>query len=160
MKTFYLFRHALAVLPGQVYGDRIFSAEILPEGIPAIKKLAEYLITIPTDYNVSSEILRCKQTAHIISETTNKNFVFDVRLNELHQESAEEFIKRVKSFLDEVNSSQYESILICTHGAVIAALKHLITEDSIEESDLFDYSNPGELLTLQDKTISLKNFNG
>jgi broad specificity phosphatase PhoE len=49
--------------------------EILPEGIPAVKRLADYLKDIKTDINFTSPYLRCKQTVDIISKVSGGNLM-------------------------------------------------------------------------------------
>lgn len=160
MKIFYIFRHGLATHSQDGYGDKILTAEILPEGIPAIQRLATYLETITTDYNVSSQLIRCRQTAEIVTAVTGKQFMFDKRLNELlDEESCAQLRQRVSDFAQEIKNSVYESILICTHGAVIAALRHLIVDGRFSGEDLGDFTEPGELLIIDKSQVEIKNFN-
>ena len=45
--TVYIIRHGMAVYPNQGYGNRVLTAELLPEGIPPIQRLARYLTSRP-----------------------------------------------------------------------------------------------------------------
>lgn len=158
-KTFYILRHALAVKKGEVYGERIFSARILAEGKPAIRRLADFIKNIPTDYNVTSEIIRCRQTAELITSITGKKFALDPRLNEYYQETFAELKNRVAVFLADVNSRNDQTFLICTHGAIIAVLKNLIVNGQCSEENLNDFPDPGVLLVIASMQISEHNFN-
>jgi broad specificity phosphatase PhoE len=160
-KTFFLFRHGLATRSTDGYGDQILTAEILPEAIPPIEALAHYLqeLKIDPSMNFSSEIMRCRQTVKIVSEITGKKFQFDSRLNEYCNESFEEFVYRVQAFFDELTSSQDETFVICSHGAVIGAVKHLLMNESPTEDDLLDYPLTGELLTYKNARFETHSFN-
>src|SRR5215213_4420037 len=107
--TIYIIRHGMAVHPSEGYGSRVLTAELLPEGIPPIQRLARYLTLMPSDYQACSEVLRCRQTAAIITEATGKPFVVDPRLREYHQESFADFSERVKNFADEIRQSEYQN---------------------------------------------------
>ncbi len=157
-KTFYIFRHGLAVKPGEEYGDRMFTAGLLPEGKHAIKKIGEYLKSIDTNHNVSSEIPRCKQSAEIVTEISGKEFTFDTRLNEFHAESFGSVEERVKSFFDEITHKNYKKILICTHGAIIGALKSFILTGNMTANSVLDFPESGVLLIIKEKTVRELNF--
>ena len=50
--------------------------------------------------------------------------------------------------------------MICTHGAVIAALKHYLTDGSFERRHETDYSQTGELMIINDdKSVEVLDFN-
>lgn len=157
--TIYLLRHGLATHSTTGYGDQLITASILPESIPVIKKTAEYLLDKQTDLNYSSEFLRCRQTVEIISMITGKQFLFDKRLNEYNAESFEQFKIRLQSFLEDIKQKQVESLLICTHGAVIAGIKHLMINKKLNEENLLDFPIPGVLTVLNQGTIQEINFN-
>lgn len=122
---YYIFRHGETfVTKGRAlsYGVKVFSASILEECFPALEKLGQHLKKIPTDYNVSSKIKRCRQTVDIVSKQSDKNFNFDSRLNEFFFELPYFFKRRVRSFIKDVERNEYQSVAICTHGAVINEL--------------------------------------
>ncbi|MDE2025847.1 MAG: histidine phosphatase family protein [Patescibacteria group bacterium] len=167
MKTYYIFRHGLATHSTTGYGDAIVNAHILPEGKAAIERMAEYLKVIPTDYNVTSEFIRCKETADIITKYTGKTFVSDARLNEYsaeenyNHETFEAFRQRLLMFLLDMEQDQSkQTILVCTHGAAIAGLKHILTEGRFTTDVRFDFPLPGVLLIVKpDATIEEMDFN-
>lgn len=158
--TLYIFRHGMAVYPNQGYGSRVLTAELLPEGIPPIERLARYLQHAPSEYQACSEVLRCRQTAAIVTEATGKEFIIDPRLREYHQESFDQLAERVKSFCDDLTAANYRSAMICTHGAVIAAIKHYLTDGVFDRRHETDYTQTGQLMIIHDdKSIEVLDFN-
>ncbi|MEK9143493.1 MAG: histidine phosphatase family protein [Patescibacteria group bacterium] len=158
MTTWYLFRHALATHSQSGYGDNILTATILPEGIPPIERMAEYIRGLPKSVNWSSELLRCGQTTNIITKITGRTFTTDARLNEYYNETFEVFRKRIASWLDGMMTLHPSIVLVCTHGAVIAGLKHLIIEGEFLESQSFDYPKCGQLLVVTRKRSAVLDF--
>lgn len=160
-QTFYIFRHGetFASKNGTGYGDQVFTAPILEEGIPIIEAMGEYLKKIKTDYNVSSEIERCRQTVTIISRITGKEFIFDERLNEPFMESFQNISDRLTSLLDDIKKNKYHSILICTHGAIIGTLLGFFTKQQFAEENLYNYPPPGVLTIVKGTFIKQLNFN-
>lgn len=158
-KTFYLVRHGIATYSKRGYGKRKLTAPILPEAIPLIKKLAHHLHSIPESHNVSSEIIRCRQTSQIITQITGKTFIFDKRLNEDYHETVAEVRVRVESFLKEMELISQHHIIICTHGAIIAAIKNLLIHKKFVTRMLLDYPQPGELLIIEGMNVRTINFN-
>jgi len=158
-KNLYLFRHSLATKSTRGYGKKILSADILPEGIASIKKLALFLKDITDTEFFSSKIKRCRQTTKIITKITHKKFQFDRRLNEYYHERFSDFKNRVKDFLESLVTSDHQNIVVCTHGMVIAGIKHFILENKFIWKNKLDYPQTGELVILENKTIRLINFN-
>jgi broad specificity phosphatase PhoE len=133
---------------------------ILPEGRIALKKMGNYLKNIHTDANFTSPFLRCRESSQIISQVAGKKFVPDARIAEFEGDvSFKELTEKVNSFLDDMHKHNYSSILICTHGAVIAAIKHFILHGYFYRFQLIDYPSPGKLLILKNKKITEINFN-
>ena len=162
VKTYYIFRHALtyALKTGTAYGDAVLTAPILHVGRQPYKKMGRFLKSKRTDFNVSSPLIRCKQTTQIISEITGKEFILDERLTEFHLESRESLERRLTDFLDEMNEKGFEKMAICTHGAVISALIGLLTpENGKEEYGLLNYPDPGVLVIIKDGHFEEINFN-
>jgi broad specificity phosphatase PhoE len=158
--TIYIFRHGMAVYPNQGYGNRVLTAELLPEGIPPIQRLAQYLKQMPSDYQACSEVLRCVQTAAIVTVATGKPFVIDPRLKEYYQETFDQLSQRTRAFCDELEQSSYQNVTICTHGSVIAALKHHLTEGSFDRRQETDYTQTGQLMIIHDdKSVEVLDFN-
>ena len=131
------------------YGMRVFSAPILMEGIPAIETQAAFLLDIKTDYNVSSPIKRCRQTAKIVHNITGKEFHFDRKIREFFLETFGGLKNRVAKFLSDLDNSEYETVLVITHGAVIAALTHLLARDSFHIAEITDYPKPGVMRVIE-----------
>jgi broad specificity phosphatase PhoE len=166
--TYYLFRHGdTFVTKGQrvwyypkfipetafSYGSKVFSASILDEAKPTIQKLAEYLKEIPTQFNASSQFRRCRQTVEIVEKVSKKEFVFDKRLNEFVFETPWAFQHRVKNFLYSIEEKEYQSVTICTHGAVLALIATILTGQKV------GFPKPGVLVIIKGGEISYKDFN-
>lgn len=167
-KIFYLFRHGdTFVTKGQrvwyypkflpetafSYGTKVFSASILEEAKPTIQKLAEYLKNIPTDFNASSQLRRCRQTVQIVEKETKKEFLFDKRLNEFVFETPWRFRYRVRSFIAELKTKDYDSVAICTHGAVLAMIASTLSGQKV------GFPKPGVLVIVKNGKITYKDFN-
>lgn len=160
-KTYYIFRHGetFATKSGGGYGVRIFNAPILPEGKEAIEKMAKFLKAKDVDLSLSSPFKRCKQTVEIISGITGSEFKFDKRLSEFFLETFGHFKRRIKNLVDEVESSDYKSVAICTHGAVISGLTGFLTKGVFEVLSVPDYPDPGVLIIIRDHHLEEVNFN-
>jgi broad specificity phosphatase PhoE len=161
MTTFYIFRHGETFVTRDKkrwYGRKVFSAQILEEGKPIIKKMGIYLKNVPSDQNFCSPYKRCRQTAEIITYATQKEFVYDKRLGEFLWEPLGYFKRRLKSFLKMVEKNNYQNVFVCTHGAVIPALIKLIQGKDFNETDLAK-PNPGVLFIVEGKAVKAINFN-
>lgn len=146
-------------MQGIGYGRKIFSADILEEGKPAIERLGTYLERIEADYYVRSKIKRCKQTAEIVSRITGKEFIGDGRLNEYFIETFGYFKGRIQRFLKDLDEKGYDSVVICTHGAVISGLRKLILEEAFKPADLGLYPDPGVLIVIDQGKYQEISFN-
>jgi broad specificity phosphatase PhoE len=166
--TFYLFRHGETfVTRGQnlwyypkflpttafSYGAQIYTASILDEGKPTLRKMGQYLKKIPTKFNASSQFRRCRQTVQIITQESGKEFSFDKRLNELVLETPWGFRRRVLNFLAEIESENYQSVAICTHAAVLALITSHLT------GKFAPFPKPGVLIIIKDKKSFAIDFN-
>jgi len=158
-KTFYLFRHGLATHSKYGYGRKILTVSILPEGIPAIKRLADALKDIPNSIQKSSEFVRCRETSSIITQATGKIFEGDARLNEKYHEKIYEVRMRVRDFLNEVMSLPQQNIIICTHGVIISAIKNLLVHNKFVTKHLHNFPQTGELMIVEEKRVKIINFN-
>jgi len=145
---YYLFRHGLAIKPGQNYQPNNQNIPLLPEAKKDIIKLANKLKHINTDLNLCSQYLRCRQTADLVAQITGKKFIIDAKLNEFQSETFAQFKNRIKSFLKKIHSQNSQHILICTHGAVIAAITHLVKEGKFKLKHELDYPPPAGLRIL------------
>ena len=158
----YIFRHGETYQTKNniLYGENVYSSKILPEGIPTVKKLANYLKDKKTDANFSSPFLRCRQTVEIVSEVSKKEFTFDNRLSEFIPENETLFslFKRTKDFYEEIEN-KYKSVSVCTHGYIISCLTQLATKGHIRQEELDNFPKPGILLEAENEKIKSINFN-
>ncbi len=158
-QTWYIFRHGLATRSKMGYGDQIITAQVLPEGIPPVQRLGAYMAHLPYSVGYRSEFLRCEQTAAIVTEATGRAFTPDPRLNEMVHEPFEEVRARIGAFVAEVSASGHEHIWVCTHGIVIAGLRHWVLRGDYQRRDELDYIQPGQLLILRpDRTVEVLKF--
>lgn len=161
MTKYYIFRHGETFYSKnrQSYPEDNFLVEILPEEIPVLEKLAIYLKNISSDYNVSSEYFRCQQSIKIVSEISRLHFENDSRLNEFNHETFEELVKRLENFVKDIEEKNYSTVIICSHGAVIAGLKNILTGSEFESRELINYPKTGILTCIEDKKIEEVDFN-
>jgi broad specificity phosphatase PhoE len=160
---FYIFRHA-ETFPskntGGIYDENNFATPVLSSGKDITIKLAQYLKDIPSDLNVSSPFERCKETVEIITQVTGKKFIFDERVGEYFQISYPDFRARIEDFLKEIEGRDYQNIIICTHGAVMSQIVHLLCDDKPEEDiPISEGKNTGILVMVEDRSIKEINFN-
>ncbi len=143
MKTYYIFRHGqtFATTKNSGYGLQRLTAGILESGKPTIIKMAEFLKDVPTDLNLTSPILRCRQTAEIITLETGKKFMADWRITEM-MEPFQILKWRVKNLLNQLEKSDFNTILICTHGAVIEGLVSYLMRGNFKVQDVMAYPPP------------------
>jgi broad specificity phosphatase PhoE len=152
-KHWFIFRHGLAT-HALSYGDTILTADLLPEGLPAVEKLADLLANKPCDVLYSSPLARCKHTAEKVAEKKQIEIIQDERLRDYYDESHDAFKLRVADFLTEAAQRENQSIFICTHGIVIAALKHLIQEGSFNMADELDFPPPASMYEINGGTVT------
>jgi broad specificity phosphatase PhoE len=143
------------------YGDQEFSAKILPEGIPAIKKLGLFLKEIESDINLTSPYNRCLETVEIIAAIAGKNFHKDERLGEFRSglESFGELSSRIISFVDDLKSNEYKNVSVCSHGYPISAMIQYVSSGKIEKKQLLTYPDPGVLSIFKDGKLTQIDFN-
>jgi broad specificity phosphatase PhoE len=163
--TWYIIRHSLATHSTTGYGDHVIDAPILPDTIPAIEAMATQLSSIGDSINASSELLRCRQTAAIISAKTGKLFIFDKRLNEfvveppkLVTETFVDFKARIISFVQTMSRTGSERIIVVTHGAVVSALTHYLVQNNVTEQQLLEYPDCGVMTTIHHTSVTYKDF--
>ncbi|MBI1863719.1 histidine phosphatase family protein [Candidatus Woesebacteria bacterium] len=159
----FLLRHAetFATInsePGkEKYHDKVLTADILKSTVTPIIEISKYLKKIDTEKNLTSPVKRCRQTVEIITKHSAKKFEIDEDLREYYMENFESLKNRVENLVKKTN--KYKNVLICTHGAVIAGIKHLILENDFKFEDIHDYPKPGVLIIIKDKKIEEKDFN-
>src|SRR5258708_2831666 len=160
-KTYYIFRHGetFASLKNTGYGIRMRSAHILESGKPVIKEMAGFLKDIKSDHNATSAYPRCLETTQIITDITSKQFVIDKRLNEFFFETFGRLRHRLKNFLGEMENSDHETILVCTHGACLAGIIMLLTTGEYHAADLLSYPPPGILIKIENGKVEQWDFN-
>jgi len=61
--------------------------------------------------------------------------------------------------LDEIDKKNYSAVSICTHGAVMAAMKYLRLNGRFNLLQSLDYPTPGNLIVIKDGEIKTINFN-
>jgi len=161
-KTYYIFRHGetFATKKGNgIYWLKIFSAPILEEGKPSLLKLAKYLKNVPSDFNVASPFLRCQQTAELVTSITGKKFDSDARIREYTLELPWRFKRRVLHFMQDMEKSEYQHIVICTHSIVIEMLVQYLLKGKIHLRERIISPLPGVLTIVANKKSEVINFN-
>ena len=158
-KTIYLVRHGLSTLSKHGYGKRKLTADLLPQGEPAVERIARYLEDVPESLNISSDLPRCRHTAAIITRITGKLFTFDKRLSEYYHETFTEFKSRIYDVLKDLSAAPEQNLIICTHGSVIAGITYFIMEHKFIYKNLYDYPKEGELLLIQNQKSRKLSFN-
>lgn len=160
---YYIFRHGQTYFSkfNVHYGKKVETAEILPEGIPAIKRLANYLKDVKTNKNFTSPYLRCLQTAEIIKKEIGWQFEIDQKLHDYNRyiESVSDMVKRIQSFWEELEQKNFQTVAICTHGYPTSTLTQLITKGSVSEAELDGYPETGVLTIIKDGKVELIDFN-
>lgn len=161
IQNLYIFRHGETFFSKNEipYGENVLTAPILEEGIPSIKRIGETLKGIDSEYCVASPVLRCKQTVGIIKEISGNDFEFDDKITEYNNETIEALRQRVQEFINKLNEGGYKTVFICTHGAVIAALKHLCTSATFEIENLIDYPDTGIIVAIENGIVREINCN-
>lgn len=134
---------------------------ILPKSKPALKKIGNYLKDKQIDAFYTSPYLRCKMSSKIVEEETGKKFIVNEKIRELRSDikGFVGFRNRVKDFINEVDNENYKAVAICTHGAVMAALKYLLVKGKFYYFQGIDFPAPGNLMIIEDKKVKIINFN-
>ncbi len=157
---FYIIRHGLATHSLVGYGDSILTAELLPEGMPAVERLAAHMRDqqLVAHEVWSSPVKRCMQTAKIVADVMALPQHSEPRISEQVNETLGEIVQRISSWLDDVIETKPSAVVVCTHGAVIAVLTHFLLgrDGQIDEQD---YVKPAGLRLIQGgKHISEHDF--
>lgn len=162
---YYIFRHGETYFSKNNihYGEHYADADILPEAVPVIEKIAEYLKDKISDDNYTSPFKRAIQTVEIVERITGKIFLPDERLQEEKLsragETLEQLEKRLKSFVKEMDNNKFKVVTICSHGWPISAFLGLLTKGYITKIDLGTYPKCGQLITVEGKTVKTLDFN-
>ncbi|MCX7928717.1 MAG: histidine phosphatase family protein [Patescibacteria group bacterium] len=160
----YIFRHGQTIESkyNLAYSrERKLTAEILPETIPVIEKLGKFLSQVKTDANFTSPVKRCLQTVEIIKKVSGKEFEVDENIKEWMdpEESFESLVQRVSRFYEKISSSNYNSVALCSHGAILAGIKSFFENQNFPIQNLHDYPSPGVLIVLDSKTKNIEQIN-
>lgn len=167
MTDFYIFRHGDTKDSGSLI-TRFFghmsdshALPILPKSLPALEKIGKFLKDVPTDADFCSPYLRCIDSIGIVGSIAKKKYQPDERIRELEKngEKFTDFKERVSDFLDEIDKKNYSAVSICTHGAVIAAIKYLKIGGKFFFFQVLDFPNPGNLLIIKNGKLKDINFN-
>ncbi len=166
MTTFYIFRHGDTINTGGINrllkkGGGPRDLPILPKSKYALEKIGEYLKDIKTDANFTSPYLRCRESSEIVGKISKKEFIVDERIRELRDDihGFVHFKKRVREFLKEIEEKGYSSVAICTHGAIIVAIKHIVRDGYFFYFQGIDFPSPGKLMILKGKKVRIIDFN-
>lgn len=166
MTDFFIFRHGDTKNSGNLMARIIghmsdsHALPILPKGFPALERIGNFLKNVPTDANFCSPYLRCSDSAKIVGTIAKKKYITDERIREMENgEGFSSLFRRVKDFLDEMDQKNYSAVSICTHGAVIAAIKHLETNGKFFFFQVIDYPRPGNLVIIKDRKVENIDFN-
>ena len=121
----------------------------------------KYLGKIKPDACYTSTYLRCLQSVKIVENYIPNKFVKDERIRELRSDTKGfiGFTKRVHDFIKDIETKGYSSVAVCTHGAVMAALKHLLIHGKFYYIQGLDFPSPGNLIKIKEKKFEIINFN-
>jgi broad specificity phosphatase PhoE len=170
MTTYYIFRHGntkntdrknLIVKLITKNGGGSMNLPILPKSKPALIQIGKYLKDKNIDAFYTSPYLRCKQSSKIVEKEIGKKFIPNEKIRELRSDikGFMGFKTRVRNFIKEVNDKNYKAVAVCTHGAVIAALKYLLTRGKFYYFQGVDFPKPGNLIVIEGKKIKVIDFN-
>jgi len=161
VKTFYLFRHGQTYYSKNEipYGTNEHTADILDEARPPIEQIGQFLSTVPIDTAFRSELRRCEQTAHIIESTVQFRFTPTPLCNEFMEDSFEAFYKRMQTLTEMLEKASGDGIAVCTHGAVIAALKKMLLGQEFGAHDLMYYPKTGVVVKVSEGKLLELDFN-
>jgi broad specificity phosphatase PhoE len=143
-------------------GDPSVDVHLTPAGIEQSKALADKLKDVQVDCIFISELRRTRQTADIVNKFHNLELMVEPRLNDHRSgfegkhfeeldkamraasnkwtarfndgESIEDVKKRVATFLDELRTKKYDSVLVVTSQWVIYAILATLQDLSYEEA--------------------------
>jgi len=166
--AFYIFRHGDTQETNNIW-IRIFgrnsnnstNIDIEQRATPALQKIGLYLKNKDIEKAFTSPYPRCVNSAKIVNNNLKVNFKADDRIRELEKngETLKQFENRIRLFLKDIESKKYRSVAICTHGAIIGAFKHLLTNDKFNFYNIWDFPQPGNLVVIKNKGVKTINFN-
>jgi broad specificity phosphatase PhoE len=146
--------------------DPSVDVHLSEEGITQAENLAELLKDAPYDIVYISELPRTRQTAEIINNYHNKEFIIDGRINDnktgFESQPVDDFMKavdsaedpwnakfnegeslneaaeRARNFIDELKTKDHQSVLIVTHGFITQAIFGYLESKTLEEASAFN----------------------
>lgn len=152
MITLYLIRHATYSNPRGILPGRL-PVELSAEGIEEAKRLRKYFVDKTIERIYSSAVLRCKQTAEIISSgkipleydqrllethsayqgywVDDVRFFYGVR-NELGGESYQDVQNRLAEFYRMTHFENGKKYIICSHGDPLYFLYKYLTQQQLQ----------------------------
>lgn len=155
---FYIFRHGQTYFSKNhlQYGDKIRSAEILPEGIPQIKVIAEKLKKDGVKTIYSSPYKRCVQTVGIVKrEIPDVRIIYRENFGEqkitTRLEGFKDMVNRIEKTLNEIKKKELDKVAICSHGWPIAVMIKLLKYKKVTRLSLINYPKCGELIIINIK---------
>lgn len=147
---------------GLCNSDSKVDVHLTKTGVEQAETLAEKLKGVSIEQIFVSELKRTKQTAQIVNELHNAPTAVDSRLNDIKNgfeaihyseyhsaldraenmwtarfnggESIKDLRERTQSFLDDLKTKDYHTVLIVTSGGVMQAMYGIIGNHSIEEA--------------------------
>ena len=168
MKQLYFVRHGLSVMNETGFFSGRTETDLTEKGIDQAVKAGEKLKEYDINLIISSPLKRTIHTAEIIANEINYSLV-DIKINELFierdfgplegetyipnlgdhpgVETMEHIIKRAAKALEYLNQlTDFDNILVVSHGAMGRALRHVINNDiPFSKSPMF---NNGEIVKL------------
>jgi hypothetical protein len=66
---------------------------------------------------------------------------------------------RAKKLVEKLEEKRKTSYLLCTHGAVISAIKHLLIYGDYKYENLMDFPVPGTLMIIDSSGSEVLDFN-
>lgn len=165
---FYLARHTQTNynVQGICNSDPSVDVHITELGVEQAQSLADQLADVDFDVIIVSELKRTHQTADIINEYHLKPLIVEKRLNDNNigcegqtdrqwkeallaspdkwnmaindGETLEQVRVRVREFLNDLRTKDYEAVLVVTHGWIIKLIHQILTNASFEETDAYD----------------------
>jgi probable phosphoglycerate mutase len=156
MKTFYLVRHGIYENPLNMLPGRL-PVRLSPEGIEQSHRLKEYFAGKSVRRIYCSPVLRCRQTAEIMSGGRIP-MTTDIRLaetlsayqgmcyqgeqdprefynhrKELGGESFEDLVARTVPVFREIDSRETGNVIICSHSAPLLAMQLGATDSPLDD---------------------------
>ncbi len=147
----YVFRHGetFYTRDGVNYGDKQLTISILDEGVPALMRMGEYLKKENISEWYSSPFKRCVDSMKVVKEVAGGGYKTDERMGEFYKKDWGQFVEGIREFLGEIEKKGIEKVGVCTHGAVLAGIRHLLIEGVFEREQMHEHPDPGVLWIIE-----------